>query len=203
MLAYAGKCNFQFALAAAYTQRVIESLIVFALLLGGSLWIYNRLVADRNQVQAAWSDIDVQLKRRHELVPGLVSMVKAYADYEKGTLTAVTELRRQSRETSRLPAKAALEHTLEDSLHRLVVLAENYPELKADENFRQLQHELTDTEDQIQYARRFYNGAVRAYNTRIQSFPHLLLARPLGFAPADFFQIDRDAERRAPDVALG
>lgn len=166
------------------------------------IWIYNRLVRDRNQVSAAWSDIDVQLKRRHELVPRLVSCVKAYADYEKATLVAVTELRKQSIETSRLPEKAALEDAMQSKLHQLIVLAEDYPDLKADDNFRQLQSELTHTENQIQYARRFYNGAVRQFNTRIQSFPHLLLAKPLGFRPADFFEIEDEGSRSTPTVAL-
>lgn len=172
-------------------------------LIAAGIWVYNRLVRDRNQVSAAWSDIDVQLKRRHELVPRLVSCVKAYADFEKATLLAVTELRRQSEATSRLPHKAALEDAMTAGLHQLVVVAEDYPDLKADKNFRQLQGELTDTENQIQYARRFYNGAVRQYNTRIQSFPHLLLARPLGFTAAEFFEIEDGDERRVAAVELG
>jgi LemA protein len=181
---------------------MIEFTVLICLAAAAGIWIYNRLVSDRNQVRAAWSDIDVQLKRRHELVPRLVACVKAYADYEKATLLAVTELRKQSIATSQLPQKAAIEDGIEAGLHRLMVVAEDYPELRADANFRQLQSELTDTEDQIQYARRFYNGAVKLYNTRIQSFPHLLLARPLGFAPADFFEIGEAASRLAPTVAL-
>ncbi|MEJ2532304.1 MAG: LemA family protein, partial [Halioglobus sp.] len=156
---------------------MIEFTVFICLVAAAGIWIYNRLVSDRNQVRAAWSDIDVQLKRRHELVPRLVACVKAYADYEKATLLAVTELRKQSIATSQLPQKAAIEDGIGAGLHRLMVVAEDYPELRADANFRQLQSELTDTEDQIQYARRFYNGAVKLYNTRIQSFPHLLLAR--------------------------
>lgn len=181
---------------------MIELMIFLALVAAGAIWIYNRLVRDRNQVSAAWSDIDVQLKRRHELVPRLVTCVKAYADYEKATLLAVTELRKQSMETSRLPQKAAIEDAMAAGLHRLIVVAEDYPDLKADDNFRQLQSELTDTEDQIQYARRFYNGAVRQFNTRIQSFPQLLLARPLGFIAAEFFEIEEAVERHTPTVEL-
>jgi LemA protein len=186
----------------AYTDGMIEFGILSALIVAACIWIYNQLVKDRNQVSAAWSDIDVQLKRRHELVPRLVSCVKAYADYEKATLTAVTELRKQSIATSRLPQKAAIEDAMQAGLHQLVVLAEDYPDLKADGNFRQLQSELTDTEDQIQYARRFYNGAVRIFNTRIQSFPHLLIARPLGFIAAEFFEIEGEGARLAPTVGL-
>ena len=185
-----------------YTGRMIEVAVLLSLLLAVAVWIYNRLVRDRNQVHAAWSDIDVQLKRRHELVPRLVACVKAYADYEKATLLAVTELRRESIATSQLPKKAAIEDAMQAGLHRVMAVAEDYPDLRADENFRQLQSELTDTEDQIQYARRFYNGAVKLYNTRIQSFPHLLLARPLGFTPADFFEIGDEGSRLAPTVAL-
>lgn len=181
---------------------MIELSILLAGLAGSAIWIYNRLVRDRNQVQAAWSDIDVQLKRRHELVPRLVNCVKTYADYEKATLVAVTELRSQSIAASHLPQKAALEDAMEAGLHKLVVIAEDYPELKADQNFRQLQAELVDTEDQIQYARRFYNGAVRIFNTRIQSFPHVLLSRPLRFVEAEFFEIENAGERRTPTVEL-
>ena len=175
--------------------------IVTALLVGFGIWIYNRLVRDRNQVKNAWSDIDVQLVRRHELVPLLVTAVKAYASYEKATLTAVTELRARSQSTSRLPEKAVLEAEMEAGLHRLVLLAEDYPDLKADENFRQLADQLTEVEDHLQYARRFYNGAVRMLNTRIQSFPHILIAGPLGFQAAEFFEADTDA-RPTPRVAL-
>ena len=176
--------------------------LIIATLAAAGVWIYNLLVRDRNQVDAAWSDIDVQLKRRHELVPRLVTSVKAYADFEKATLTAVTELRKQSIATSHLPQKAALEDAMTAGLHKLIVLAEDYPDLRADANFRQLQAELTDTEDQIQYARRFYNGAVRMFNTRTQSFPHLLLARPLGFSAAEFFEIEDHTERLTPAVEL-
>lgn len=181
---------------------MIELTVAIVLVIAVGIWIYNRMVGDRNQVRAAWSDIDVQLKRRHELVPRLVSCVKAYADYEKATLVAVTELRKQSIATSRLPQKAAIEDAMQAGLHRLIVVAEDYPDLQADANFRQLQSELTDTENRIQYARRFYNGAVRQFNTHIQSFPQLLLARPLGFVPADFFEIDDRDERLAPAVEL-
>lgn len=173
-------------------------LIVLAIATG---WMYNRLVRDRNTVQAAWSDIDVQLKRRHELVPRLVECVRAYADFERATLIAVTELRQRSMETPQLPRKAAIEDTMEAALHQLFLRAEGYPDLKADGNFSQLQASLSDTENRIQYARRYYNGAVRILNTRVQSFPYLLIADPLGFQRAEFFAIEDD-ERRAPQVQL-
>ena len=177
--------------------------LILVIVLAAAVWVYNRLVQGRNQVLAAWSDIDVQLKRRHDLVPQLVEAVKAYANYEKTTLQAVTQLRTQSETAEHLPQKAAIEDAMEKALHRLIVVAEDYPELKADQNFRQLQNELTEVEDHIQYARRFYNGSVRIFNTRIQSFPNLLIARPLGFQPAEFFEIEDSSERGAPRAELG
>ncbi|TFH73723.1 LemA family protein [Gammaproteobacteria bacterium LSUCC0112] len=175
--------------------------LLFAALIT-AIWIYNRLVADRNQVLASWSDIDVQLMKRHELVPQLVNTVKAYAAHEKATMTAVTELRARSDAAQHLPDKAALEAALHSALQSLIVVAEDYPDLKADLNFRQLQTELTEIENHIQYARRFYNGAVRQLNTRIQSFPHLLVAPPLGFRPAEFFEVSDAAARVAPKLDL-
>ena len=181
------------------TIQVTIVVFAFAAL---TVWIYNRLIKDRNQVRSAWSDIDVQLTRRHNLVPQLVTAVKAYADYEKATMIAVTELRARSESASRLSEKAALEDEMEAGLHRLIVLAEDYPDLKADENFRKLQEELVDVEDHLQYARRFYNGAVRIFNTRIASFPHLLIARPMAFQEAEFFEAAGAEARAAPKIEL-
>ena len=172
------------------------------LVLLAAIWMYNRLIADRNQVLSAWSDIDVQLMRRHQLVPQLVETVKAYAAFEKSTLIAVTELRARSDSSRSLSDKATIESNLHQSLQTLLALAEAYPDLKADDNFRQLQTELTALEDHIQYARRFYNGAVRLLNTRIQSFPHLLLARPLGFKEAEFFEVSGVHESAAPRLDI-
>jgi LemA protein len=171
-------------------------LTVLALAAVAAVWLYNRLVRDRNQVLAAWSDIDVQLLRRHDLVPQLVTAVKAYADYEQATMAAITELRTRSEAAKHLPDKAAIEAELAAGVNRLLVVAEAYPDLKASANFLQLQKELVAIEDHIQYARRFYNGAVRILNTRIQSFPHLLLAGPLGFRAAEYFEVE-DAQQRA------
>ena len=182
---------------------MIAFALILVVILAVTAWIYNRLVRDRNRVLAAWSDIDVQLKRRHDLVPRLVDAVKAYADYEKATLAAVTEMRAQSEAASHLPDKAAIEHAMERTVQRLLLVAEAYPELRADQNFRLLQEQLTEVEDHIQYARRYYNGAVRLLNTRIESLPHLLLARPLGFEPAEYFAIENSEERHAPRAGLG
>jgi len=187
----------------------VSSLILFilvGLLTALFLWgvvIFNRLVRDRNQVRAAWSDIDVQLTRRHDLVPQLVDAVRAYADYERATLTAVTELRARAEQAASLPDKAVLEDEMAAALQRLIALAEAYPELKADANFLELQRDLVEVEDHLQYARRFYNGAVRIYNTRLETVPDLLVARPLNFMPAEFFAVDDAQARLAPRVALG
>ena len=177
-------------------------LIVPVILGATGVWLYNRLVTDRNLVEAGWADIDVQLKRRHDLIPRLVSCVKAYADFERATLEAVAELRQQSEEARDLMSKASIEDAIESGLHKVIVTVEDYPELKADNNFRELQAELIETENRIQYARRFYNGAVRNLNTRIESFPTLLIADPLGFKEAQFFAVHADAERQAPTVEL-
>ena len=172
---------------------MLIALTLLGILLAGIIWIFNRLVRDRNQVRNAWSDIDVQLARRHDLVPQLVAAVRAYADFEQVTLTAVTELRTRAEATERLADRAALEDAMEKGLHRLIAVQEDYPELKADSGFLKLQESLREIEDHLQYARRFYNGAVRILNTRIESFPHLLIARPLGFRPAEFFEADDSA----------
>lgn len=177
-------------------------IVVVALLLWGVL-IYNRLVRDRNRVRSAWSDIDVQLTRRHDLVPRLVEAVKAYAEYERATLSAVTELRARAAAAGSLRDKARLEDEMEAGLHRLIALAEAYPTLKADGNFLQLQRDLVETEDFLQYARRYYNGAVRIYNTRIESFPDMVAARLFAFRPAEFFAVDDAEVRAAPRVELG
>lgn len=177
-------------------------LVLLAGLILWLVWIYNRLVRERNQVRAAWSDIDVQLTRRHDLVPRLVEAVKAYAAYERATLSAVTELRARAEAAGSLRDKARREDEMQAGLHRLIALAEAYPELKADGNFLQLQRDLVDTEDQLQYARRFYNGAVRILNTHIGTFPDMLVARLCAFRPAEFFAVDDAEVRAAPRVGL-
>ena len=155
---------------------------------------FNELVAARNQVRAAWADIDVQLQRRHDLVPQLAATVKGYADHERSTLTAVTELRALAQAGGSVAERGRLEDQLGAQVTQLLALQEQYPDLKASGNFLKLQHDLVDVEDHLQYARRFYNGAVREYNTQIQHFPELLFAAPFGFRSADFFQAeDRDA----------
>ena len=170
--------------------------VVIALLLG-AIVIFNKLIADRNQMRAAWSDIDVQLLRRHDLTPQLVSAVQAYADFERATLTTLTELRTRAEHAARLADRARLEDELGAQIERLLALQENYPDLKASDNFLQLQRDLVAIEDHLQYARRFYNGAVRQLNTRIEHFPELIVARLAGFQRGEFFEAGTP-QRSAP-----
>lgn len=162
--------------------------------------IYNRLVRDRQRVLTAWSDIDVQLKRRYDLIPKLVAAVEQYARYEESTLKTLIELRRRTGQVSDVGEKGVVESQIGGSLRSLMALVEAYPELKADQSFLQLQGELTEVENHIQYARRFYNGSVRNLNTRIDSFPDLLLARVFNFVPQPFFELDDAAEKNSPEI---
>lgn len=168
-------------------------------LLVAGAWLYNRLVSDRNQARQGYSDIDVQLKRRADLVPQLVEAVKGYAGYEKALLTTVTELRGSALAAPGGAARFALEKQLGERLQQLVLLQEAYPQLKADANFRDLSAKLVDVEDHLQYARRFYNGAVKQYVTRLESFPDLVVARLFRFEPLPFFETE---DRAAVKVAL-
>lgn len=166
------------------------TLVLVSLLIALAAWAifaFNRLVRLRNQVRAGWSDIDVQLMRRHDLVPVLVETVKAYAGHEKALFERVTALRTEAVTVKSPTRLAAVEAQLEHDVGRLLVLKESYPELKASENFLKLQRDLVDVEDHLQYARRFYNGAVRELNDGVQRFPDLVVAKSFGFAPAEFF----------------
>lgn len=165
--------------------------------------LYNRLAELRLLVANSWADIDVQLKRRHDLVPQLVSVVTGHAGYERGTLEAVVEARGRALEARGPAAQGAAEAPLAGSLERLLVLAEAYPDLKAMAAFRDLQRGLTEVEDHLQNARRYYNAVVRDYNTRIAQFPSNLVATAFGFAPAEFFGLDDDDERAVPAVRVG
>lgn len=155
--------------------------------------IYNSLVTLRVRVEEAWSDITVQLKRRLDLIPNLVESVKGYAKHESGVFTAVTEARANALNAQGVKETAAAENQFEGALKSLFAVAESYPDLKASANFIDLQNELTDTEDKIQAARRFYNGGVRDLNTRIQTFPINVIAGIFGFKNRDFFELE-DAE---------
>jgi LemA protein len=165
-------------------------LVFFVAAVAWLVIIYNLFVRDKNRVLAAWSDIDVQLKRRHDLIPKLIDAVKQYADYESSTLSAITVLRSESADASGIEKKGQIESQLSTKLHQLIALAEDYPDLKANQSFLDLQKNLTDVENHIQYARRYYNGAVRNLNIRIDSFPDMLIARTFRFIPAEFFDFD-------------
>lgn len=173
--------------------------LVFA---AGIAWLFNRLVRLRNQVRVAWSDVDVQLQRRHDLVPPLVQTVKGYASHESGLLERVAGERRAALAASSTTDRETSEAALGQSLSRLIALGESYPDLKASDNFLQLSRQLVETEDLIQHARRFYNGSVRQYNTAIERFPTVMIARLLGFKPAGFFAAEGDA-RPNVQVNLG
>lgn len=168
------------------TYALIAGLAVGLLLLAIPVYLFNSLVRDRNLLKEAWSGIDVQLKRRADLVPALVEVVKGYARHEQRVFTDVTQLRTP--------------HEVVEGLKGIFALVESYPELKADKNFLDLQKNLVGVEDDLQYARRYYNGCVRNYNTRVQTFPSLLLARPFGFREEPFFEVEYVTERKNPDV---
>jgi len=171
---------------------IILAIIVIIVLL------YNGLIRSRNRVDEAWSDIEVQLKRRYDLIPNLVNTVKGYATHESGVLEKVTEARTQAMNAGTLPQKLQEENQLSGALKSLFAVAENYPDLKANQNFLQLQGDLTDTEDKIQAARRFYNGTVRDYNTKLQVFPTNIFASMMNFKAREYFDIDDKGPEAQP-----
>jgi len=177
--------------------------VVLTVLAVAVVLIYNRLVRDRNRVDGAWSDIDVQLQRRHDLVPRLVKAVDRYSTYEKATIEAVTALRAEAVNTSSVEQLGRTEEELSAGVLRLIALAEKYPDLKANENFLELQKELVETEDYLQFARRYYNGSVRELNTRIESFPSNAVAAMFSFRPREFFQKSSDEAASVPLVRFG
>jgi len=181
-------------------------IILIFIILVPIIWFittYNTLVRLRNHTRESWSGIDTELKRRYDLIPNLVEMVKGYAKHEKDLLQSVTDARTRAVAAQGSPAsQAQSENALVEMLKRLLVVVENYPDLKASGNFLQLQHELTNTEDRIQAARRFYNANVRDLNTRIEVFPSNIVAHMFGFQNAEFFEIQTLAERTAPPVKL-
>lgn len=152
--------------------------------------MYNRFVRLRNMMKQAWSDIDVQLKRRHDLVPKLVTVVKAYAAHEKTTLEQVTEKRNRCLSTEQIEDRGHAEMQLQAGIRQLFALAESYPDLKANQNFLDLQNDISDVEDTIQMARRYYNGAVKLYNIQVESFPSLLVAHMFNYTLEPYFELD-------------
>lgn len=165
---------------------VILGIVVLAVL--WAVAVYNGLIRLKNRVDEAWSDIDVQLKRRYDLIPNLVNTVKGYASHEKEVFEKVTEARTRAMGAQSAGDKAQAENALSQTLKSLFAVAEAYPDLKANQNFLELQRELTDTEDKIQASRRFYNGNVRDFNTKIQVFPNNVFAGMLGFSAREFFE---------------
>lgn len=180
--------------------------IIIAVIVALVLWvvaIYNGLITLRNRTDEAWSDIDVQLKRRYNLIPNLVSTVKGYAAHEKEVFENVTKARSQAMQATGHPAQQAkAENMLAGALKSLFAVAENYPQLKANENFMQLQEELVDTEDKIQASRRFYNGNVRDYNTKLQVFPNNFVASLFKFEAKEFFEIEEEEAKKPVKVSF-
>jgi LemA protein len=176
---------------------LVVVLVVLALLLVG---VYNRLVRLRNRVDNAWSQIEVQLKRRWDLIPNLVETVKGYAAHERGTFEAVTAARTRAQQASSPAEAAQAEGILSQALGRLFAVAEAYPDLKATQNFQELQAQLSDTENKVAVSRQVYNDTVLTYHNAIQTFPGAVFAGPFGFTKREFFEVEDEAQRDAPVV---
>ena len=192
-------------IASGLFDAIKWSLNIWLIVAVAIIWIvnlYNSLVRLRNQAEEGWSDIDVQLKRRYDLIPNLVETVKGYAKHEEGVFTKVTEARNMAMSATGAEAKGQAENMLSGALKSLFAVAESYPDLKASANFGKLQDELSDTENKIQAARRFYNGIVRDFNTAVQVFPTNVFANMLGFKAREFFEVDEPAQRENVKVAF-
>lgn len=172
-------------------------LIILGLIILWVIFTYNKLITLKNRAKEAWADIDVQLKRRYDLIPNLIETVKGYASHERELFEKVTQARTQAMGAQTIKEKGEAENMLSQTLKSLFAVAENYPQLRATENFQKLQDELTDTEDKIQAARRFYNGNVRDLNITVESFPANVIASTFGFKQAEFFEIE-EATTREP-----
>jgi LemA protein len=179
-------------------------LVLLVAVAGYAIVTYNALVRLRQMVREAWSGIDVQLKRRADLIPNLIETVKGYATHERGTLEEVTELRTRAQAMPRddVAGRAQVEGMLSQALGRLLAVAEAYPDLKANQNFAQLQTTLETIEGEIQMSRRYYNGAARDLNIKVESFPSNLVANAFGFTKSDYFEIDDPADRAVPKVSF-
>lgn len=181
------------------TAIVIILVVLFGVF---AMAFYNKLVRLKNKVEEAWSGIDVQLKRRYDLIPNLMETVKGYAGHEKAIFEKIAEARNQAISAGNVKDQAAAENMLSQSLKSLFAVAENYPDLKASANFRDFQQKLSDVEDEIQLARRYYNATVRENNTAVEAFPGVLIAGPMNFGKFDYFEMDY-AERETPKVDFG
>ena len=173
-----------------------------ALIIVWIVFTYNLFVRDKNLIKEAWSGIDVQLKRRHNLIPNLVASVKGYSQHEKNLLEEITRKRSEAVKVNNIKDIAPAESDLSGMLKNLFIAVENYPDLKASENFLDLQNQLVEIEDQLQYARRYYNGAVRNYNIRVESFPSNFIAGIFNYKQDAFFAISLATERKTPEVKL-
>ena len=179
---------------------VFLAIIVIAVIAFASM--YNSLVQLRNRVKNAWSQIDVQLKRRHDLIPNLVETAKGYMTHERETLTAITDARSRAMGAGTVQDKGAAEAQLSGAISRFMVTVENYPDLKANQNFLSLQEELTSTENKISFARQAYNDAVLFFNNKIEMFPSNVIAGMFNFRPQEFFEIEDKTQREAPQVSF-
>lgn len=185
-----------------YDARMVVVGTLAVVVAGWVVWAFNRLVRLRQLMREAWSGVQVQLERRHDLIPNLVETVKGYRDYERTLLEHITTLRSQCLAIEQVRPRGETETELSRSLKNLMVWVEAYPDLKANENFLELQKTLVSIEDDIQMARRYYNGTVRDLSTAVQTFPSLLVARAGGFRPADYFELESATQAAVPEVAL-
>lgn len=179
---------------------VIISLVILTIVY--FVYIYNTLIRLRNMVNEAWSGIDVQLQKRHDLIPNIVKVVQGYASHEKNLFESITRLRAQGIEATNVKEQEAAEVGLSKALGSLFVVVENYPELKANQNFLELQRDLSAVENDLQRARRYYNGSVRNYNILIEQFPSMFVAKAANHTQRDFFDIKNETERAVPEVNL-
>ncbi len=179
----------------------IGILIVVLIFIFWFAMTFNRFVQLKNMIKQAWSDIDVQLKRRHDLIPKLVDTIKGYTSHEKNTLERVVEARSACMSIPEGKGRQAAEVALGTGLRQLFALAESYPDLKANQNFLMLQQQISEVEDNIQMARRFYNGAVKLYNVQMESFPSLIVGKLLHYEPAEFFELEA-GEEQSPDISF-
>ena len=177
-------------------------IVVLILIITWFVVIFNKFIKDKNLIKEAWSGIDVQLKRRHDLIPNLVETVKGYGSHERNLFQQIAETRSKTMNVDSLKEKAQSETQLSGMIKSLFAVAEAYPDLKANQNFLDLQKQLAEIEDQIQYARRYYNGVVRNYNIRVESFPSNLIAAIFNYKEADFFEISLATERETPEVKI-
>ena len=182
----------------------IIGIVILVAIAGYAILAYNGLVKARQMVREAWSGIDVQLKRRANLIPNLLATVKGFAKHEAETLENVTKMRARVGEvaTGDIAGRAQAEGMLSQALGKLMMVAENYPDLKANENFLELQTALSETEDEIQMSRRYYNGAARALNVKVESFPSNIIANTFKFDRTDYFELENEADRAVPDISF-